>query len=1327
MGEPFYKKVGVSGISALRRFAAMSLWISSGIVVSVLLFFVVRGWEQNEMQDDFLRESRKYALAVENSISESLFLLHSLDSFYAASQRVTRAEFRKFVAPILERHSGIVAIEWIPAVPDSQRLAYEQAVRNEGFHDFQISERQSRGEMVRAGTRPEYFPVCYIEPYEGNEAVLGFDIASEPRYVEALKQARNSGEVTATGRVQVLQEAADRYDVLVFLPVCDKTMRGNDEWREENFKGFFLGVFRVEQIVESALRLFGLKTLDVCISDQSAPPEESLLCFYSSPARRMSTVSAKENKVANQFGTRFARSVQLAGRDWKLEVLATPEFMASEKTWRSNAVLGGGLGLTFVLAVYMELVRRGVIRTREYAAAQAAARNELKHEIAERERVEEALREGERRYRTLAQNIPGMVYRGRPDWSAEVFSNSEGICGYKIEDFNLRALNWLDVVHPDDRDRVAKEALQLETVGGDIVQEYRIIDRKNNTRWVEDHKSAQFTDDGEFVGIDGIVFDVTERKRGEDRLIRVNEALLSLGSDFTDNVNRLTALCGELLGATCALYNRLEGSMLRSAGQWHCPPDYNPVDKAEGHICFDVIRRGRSEASVIRHLSKSDYAATDPYVLKYNLESYIGIAVKCVDEFVGALCAVYQSDVEPTEEDKRIMGIVASAVGQEEQRRRAEEAILSNLRFLETFFDTIPNPVFYKDAEGVYLGCNRAFAENILGIRRRQVIGRSVHDLSDVIPSELSDASHKADMKLVAAPGIQVYEAQVQCADGNTRDFIFNKATFTDASGKVKGLVGVMLDITERKRADEALQKAHDELELRVEQRTAELARANEELLKEIAERKRTEQSLRESESLYQSLVDVLPQNVYRTDLQGRVTFGNRAYLAGLGVGLDECLGKTAFDLFPKELAEKYTADDKRVIETGEVLKTVEKHRQRSTGKMLYVQTVRAPVRDPGGTIIGVEGIFWDITESRSAEKALRESEQRYRAIFEQASDSIVLFDAELGDIIDFNDKACRTLGYTREEFAALQIPDFEVDESAADVAAHIRQIVKKGSDVFESRHRRKDGRVLDILVSARTISIGGRTYMQGIWRDITDRKKAEEKLIAYQRQLRSLASELSLSEERVRRRIATEVHDNVGQNLAISKMKLESLVKSASSSKLAKSLSEVSELIGGMIESTRSLTFELSPPVLYELGFEAAVEWLVRKMRKQHGLSTDFVNDRQPKPLDETATVLLFQAVRELLVNVAKHARAGSVIVSAERVGDEVRVSVEDDGIGFDLLDARQAGWQSSGFGLFSIRERLGHIGGRFSIESKPGHGTLATLSVPIDRQIQKAREKRK
>jgi len=235
------------------------------------------------------------------------------------------------------------------------------------------------------------------------------------------------------------------------------------------------------------------------------------------------------------------------------------------------------------------------------------------------------------------------------------------------------------------------------------------------------------------------------------------------------------------------------------------------------------------------------------------------------------------------------------------------------------------------------------------------------------------------------------------------------------------------------------------------------------------------------------------------------------------------------------------------------------------------------------------------------------------------------------------------------------------------------------------------------------------------IARDITERKRAEDQLLAYQGRLQSLASELSLAEERERRRIARDLHDRIGQTLAICKIKLGALRASASSTGLAGPLDEIHELIDEIIQETRSLTFEVSSPILYELGLEAAVEWLVEQIQEQYGLLSHFEDDRQPKPLDDDVRVLLFQAVRELLTNVAKHAQAHNVKVSLRRENSNIKITVEDDGNGFDTSDVVSHWSRAEGFGLFSIRERLGHLGGCLEVESEPGHGTWATLAAPL------------
>jgi signal transduction histidine kinase len=146
-----------------------------------------------------------------------------------------------------------------------------------------------------------------------------------------------------------------------------------------------------------------------------------------------------------------------------------------------------------------------------------------------------------------------------------------------------------------------------------------------------------------------------------------------------------------------------------------------------------------------------------------------------------------------------------------------------------------------------------------------------------------------------------------------------------------------------------------------------------------------------------------------------------------------------------------------------------------------------------------------------------------------------------------------------------------------------------------------------------------------------------------------------------------------------------------------------------------------MSPPVLYELGFEAAVGWLAKQTRQRFGLDVEFSDDGKAKSLDIDVRVLLFQAVRELLVNVVKHARAGRAKVSVHRGRGRILVSVEDDGVGFDVSSIGVRDYSKGGFGLFNIRERLTHIGGGMEISSKPGRGTRVTLTAPIDDQNKK------
>ena len=192
-------------------------------------------------------------------------------------------------------------------------------------------------------------------------------------------------------------------------------------------------------------------------------------------------------------------------------------------------------------------------------------------------------------------------------------------------------------------------------------------------------KSPLYDSQNRLIGTVGTGRDITDRKRAEEELLKersrlesVAASLSSLGQNYEENVQHLTGLCGLLLGATCALYNRLDSDMLCTLGQWHTPPDYEPESRPEGHICHDVIRGNTQEPLIIRDLAESLYAVTDPNVAKYRLQSYVGHPVRIGATAVGSICAVFQARFDPAPVDLQILSFIASALSQEEERRHAK-------------------------------------------------------------------------------------------------------------------------------------------------------------------------------------------------------------------------------------------------------------------------------------------------------------------------------------------------------------------------------------------------------------------------------------------------------------------------------------------------------------------------------------------------------------------------------------------------------------------------------------------------------------------------------
>lgn len=227
-------------------------------------------------------------------------------------------------------------------------------------------------------------------------------------------------------------------------------------------------------------------------------------------------------------------------------------------------------------------------------------------------------------------------------------------------------------------------------------------------------------------------------------------------------------------------------------------------------------------------------------------------------------------------------------------------------------------------------------------------------------------------------------------------------------------------------------------------------------------------------------------------------------------------------------------------------------------------------------------------------------------------------------------------------------------------------------------------------------------------------RSRMEIQMDQYQEQLRSLNAQLTLAEERERRAIALDLHDTVGQFLAIARMRLDMLMGTPAHMPHAADFNVIKELLDNAIRHTRSLTVQISPPALYSVGPEAALDSLAEQTTRLNAVQVSFEHDGRPKPLEENVRVLLFRATRELMLNAIKHSRASQVRITMARAGRAVTITIADEGIGFDP-PTHDEPHRMQTFGLFSLKERLRSIGGKLELTSRPGAGTTAVITAPL------------
>jgi signal transduction histidine kinase len=270
------------------------------------------------------------------------------------------------------------------------------------------------------------------------------------------------------------------------------------------------------------------------------------------------------------------------------------------------------------------------------------------------------------------------------------------------------------------------------------------------------------------------------------------------------------------------------------------------------------------------------------------------------------------------------------------------------------------------------------------------------------------------------------------------------------------------------------------------------------------------------------------------------------------------------------------------------------------------------------------------------------------------------------------------------------------------------RDLKRRETDLEKARDE------LEARVRLRTTELS--QTVEALQDEVQARMGAEQRILADQQQLRALTGQLLDAEDEERREIATALHDSVGQILAFLKMELGELQRSKLSKDALEAVERIREQVNEAITRTRTLTFEISPPELYALGLEPAIEELAHRFGRERQLECRVHDSEEDKPLSEQVKTLLYRSVRELLINTAKHAQAHTVEITLSRADACIQIVVEDDGVGFDPAQlADGVPQKTAGFGLFSIRERLTHMGGRLYIQAGDRRGTRVTLLAPL------------
>ncbi len=659
------------------------------------------------------------------------------------------------------------------------------------------------------------------------------------------------------------------------------------------------------------------------------------------------------------------------------------------------------------------------------------------------------------------------------------------------------------------------------------------------------------------------------------------------------------------------------------------------------------------------------------------------------------------------------------------ERKRGEEALRASEERWQLAINGSTDGMWDWDPRS-----NKIFLSNrwkaLRGYKEEEIGDEAEEWLSRIHPDDLDRVMRT--VQLYFAKRIPVYECEYRsrCKDGSYRWIQDRGQAVWDEHGRVERMVGSEIDITARRRGDERIAELNRELGLRAQE------------LQSLVER------LRESEAKIKLITNSLPILIAYVDAEQRYQFNNLSYEQWFGQPLKSITGRPIREVVGEAAYEQVRPHIELVMSGKEQHFEALIHYEKLGSK--HVDVTYMPDRAPFGEVRGFFVMVNDVTERRLVEEAFKDQLNLVNTITDNTPSCLLMMDAQ-GVGTFANPATALITGYEPEELIGKVLHDVIRHASSRRSPFHAAaspfdRVLLPPESIrgYEDEFLHKDGHTYPVRCAIRPILKDGMPVGTVLEiQDITKEKRAEqalrefsgqleqrvkqrtEELVRSQARLRALATELNLSEQRQRRRLSEDLHDYLAQLLVFARLKLNQAKRAGLATFSARFIAEADDTLTQALTYTRSLIAELSPPVLRDFGLLVALQWLTDQMRR-HELKVSLERHVEDVSVPEEQAVLLFQSVRELLINVSKHAGTDRAVVTVSEADGMLCIDVKDEGRGFEMDEAQtadnNAAPPSSHYGLFSIRERMCAMGGDFDLTSAPGHGTRATLVLPLTPQ---------